>query len=186
MKPAWPMTLLLAALLAGCSAGPTGDSSSTTTSQEPEPTLQWVSVNRTLSISGTNTGGGAFGTGFEAAPGNANCAYFHHIGEAGLTTLVVDAQGPNPQTVAAWDLIAHAPFGPNTLQFESVTGRLPLTLNLTDLDTEGKRDLQIWLETARSSPGSTAIQSPATLNIRLGMRNPSALVVEERAWSCTT
>lgn len=175
--------VLLTALLAGCSNPPPGPSTTQTMTQDPEPSLHWVYVNRTLTISGTN--GGARGEGFQALPGNANCAYFHHAEDAGLTALTVTAEGENPSTVQAWDLTADFPDAGNYTA-PTVTGLLPLTLNLTDLNVEGQDAFYFYLETARSAPGSTAIQSQANLSIRLLVNNPDALGIEDSVRTCTT
>jgi hypothetical protein len=181
--------LLLTALLAGCSDPGPGDGSSTTTTTTQEPTLavQWVWVNRTLNVSGTNTGGSAVGQGFEAFPGNENCVLISRIYEAGLVSLLVTANGENPDTVGAWDLWADLPGASQANNSYVVTGRLPLTMDLPTLEVRSSQSqLYVSLETARSSPGSTAVDSPVSLSIRLGVMAPEALGVNDGVITCST
>lgn len=184
MKPAWPLTILLTVVLAGCNnSGLSGEPSSTTTSQEPEPTLEWVYVNRTLSVTGAYTDQPV--AEWVAAPDSENCVYFQRIGKAGLASINVTADGDNPATVAAWELQAYFP-GAHSYTAPSVVGKLPLALdvNATALEVEDQSELYISLYPTREPP-AIAIRSPASLSIRLAVMVPDELYVQELTGTCS-
>jgi hypothetical protein len=175
--------LALTAILAGCAdSGPGASSTTTTSTQPPEPTLHWLYINRTLTITGERPPNQAHPNYFLAAPGNANCVYFQKIGQAGLTAIQATADGDNPDTVAAWELEADLP-NSNPHIYPTVEGDLPLTLNVTGLDVEGQSELSVVLRPTWTQPG-LALQSTATLSIRLALLTPDALYIRETPSSC--
>lgn len=181
--PLLAATLLLAAVLAGCNDSPPSDGTSSSTSTGPAPpALEWVYVNRTLTITGERPPNNAQ-VGFVASPDNANCLRFEHIGKAGLAAIEATADGENPDTVASWEFEALFTDAGHYMA-PNVKGALPLMLNVTGLDVEGQSSVYIDLRPAQAQPG-LAVRSTATLAIRLAVLAPADLYVPDRTISCT-